>query len=295
MPTKPPMKLAYPRSSTIGNPGYSQFKQIIGRGTRLFDGKDYFTIYDFVKAYLHFNDSEWDGEPLEPEEASNAYRGTRTYDKPSGVEEASEGERSQKLVIKLADGKERQIQHMTATNFYGLDGRLLSVKQFLEALYDTLKLPEFLHSEEHLREIWSSPTTRVALLEKLADAGFSRHDLNTIQELIDARNSDLFDVLEYVAYAKPTMTRKERVEASRKRIYEALDPEQREFVDFVLSQYVDLGVDELQQDRLPRLLAIKYHTQIEGIESLGGTDKVINTFLGFQKELYKEDVQRSAN
>src|SRR5206468_49115 len=44
-----------------------EFKQIIGRGTRLYDGKDYFTIYDFVKAYLHFIDPEWDGEPLEPE------------------------------------------------------------------------------------------------------------------------------------------------------------------------------------------------------------------------------------
>jgi type I restriction enzyme R subunit len=46
-----------------------EFKQIIGRGTRLFDGKDYFTILDFVKAYEHFNDPEWDGEPLEPAEA----------------------------------------------------------------------------------------------------------------------------------------------------------------------------------------------------------------------------------
>ena len=44
-----------------------EFKQIIGRGTRLYDGKDYFTIYDFVKAHQHFSDPEWDGEPLEPE------------------------------------------------------------------------------------------------------------------------------------------------------------------------------------------------------------------------------------
>ena len=43
-----------------------EFKQIIGRGTRLYDGKDYFTIYDFVKAHHHFNDPEWDGEPDEP-------------------------------------------------------------------------------------------------------------------------------------------------------------------------------------------------------------------------------------
>src|SRR3989339_1848022 len=45
-----------------------EFKQIIGRGTRLFDGKEYFTIYDFVKAHHHFSDPEWDGEPIEPEE-----------------------------------------------------------------------------------------------------------------------------------------------------------------------------------------------------------------------------------
>ena len=44
-----------------------EFKQIIGRGTRVYDGKDYFTIWDFVKAHENFNDSEWDGEPLEPE------------------------------------------------------------------------------------------------------------------------------------------------------------------------------------------------------------------------------------
>ena len=44
-----------------------EFKQIIGRGTRLYDGKDYFTIHDFVKAHHHFNEPEWDGEPADPE------------------------------------------------------------------------------------------------------------------------------------------------------------------------------------------------------------------------------------
>jgi type I restriction enzyme R subunit len=85
------------------------------------------------------------------------------------------------------------------------------------------------------------------------------------------------------------MTRKERVEASRKRIHSELEPEQREFVDFVLSQYVALGVDELQQDRLPQLIAIKYHSQIEGINALGGTDKARTTFIEFQKQLYRRE------
>jgi type I restriction enzyme R subunit len=273
-----------------------EFKQIIGRGTRLFDGKDYFTIYDFVKAHHHFNDAEWDGEPLEPVAvAVKPAQSTRGDGEPmEGVrdEGAEPGERKQKLVIKLADGKERRIQHMSATNFFGPDGKLMTAAQFVQSLYDTLRLPEFLKSEDHLRRLWSDPTTRVALLDRLADAGFGREDLAAIQALIDAQSSDLFDVLQYIAYAKPTLTRTERVEASRNRIYEDLEPNQREFIDFVLTQYVDLGVDELQQERLPQLIAIKYHSQMEGIEALGGTERARSTFIGFQRELYSRSVDR---
>src|ERR1019366_3601140 len=119
---------------------------------------------------------------------------------------------------------------------------------------------------------------------RYATVGYSDTLLAAIQALIDAQSSDLFDVLQYIAYAKPTMTRRERVDASRNRIYEELEPRQREFVDFVLSQYVDLGVDELQQERLPQLIAIKDHSQMEGIEILGGTEKARSTFIGFQRE-----------
>ena len=271
-----------------------EFKQIIGRGTRLFDGKDYFTIYDFVKAHHHFNDADWDGEPLEPAPPNDKRKQDSGDEKKPRKDiqdkDGDYGEKPQKVVIKLADGKERLIQHMSATNFFSPDGKLLSAAQFIQSLYDTLRLPEMLKSEDHLRKVWSDPATRVALLDRLGEAGFSRDDLAAIQALIDAQNSDLFDVLEYIAYAKPTMTRKERVEASRKRIYEELEPEQREFVDFVLSQYVDLGVDELQQERLPQLLAIKYHSQMEGIEALGGTENARATFMGFQRELYSRAI-----
>jgi type I restriction enzyme R subunit len=267
-----------------------EFKQIIGRGTRLFDGKDYFTIYDFVKAHHHFNDADWDGEPLEPErptEKREHKREEEQFEKDIQEKDGDYGEKPQKVMIKLADGKERRIQHMSATNFFGPDGKLMSAAQFVQSLYDTLRLPEFLKSEDQLRKLWSDPTTRVALLDRLADAGFGREDLAAIQALIDAQSSDLFDVLQYIAYAKPTVTRRERVETSRKRIYQDLEPNQREFVDFVLSQYVDLGVDELQQERLPQLLAIRYQSQMEGIEALGGTAKARSTFIGFQRELYR--------
>src|SRR3989440_1845688 len=92
-----------------------EFKQIIGRGTRLYDGKDYFTIYDFVKAYHHFSDPEWDGEPIAPEP-----REPRQDPSPDGMREApgprpEPPPRPQKIKIKLADGKTRTIRHMVMT------------------------------------------------------------------------------------------------------------------------------------------------------------------------------------
>jgi type I restriction enzyme R subunit len=95
-----------------------EFKQIIGRGTRLFDGKDYFTIYDFVKAYEHFNDPEWDGEPQEPVRVTSRRtrqpgdRDNNSTD-TSNLNEGNEGTapppRPQVIKIKLADGKERTL------------------------------------------------------------------------------------------------------------------------------------------------------------------------------------------
>src|SRR5262249_20124218 len=147
-----------------------EFKQIIGRGTRLYDGKDYFTIYDFVKAHHHFSDPEWDGEPIEPEPAENTYE-PRPRPLPDRVRETPpEYEARQKLKVILADGKARTIQHMTATTFWHPDGTPMSAQQFMELLFG--KLPTFFSNEAELRALWSMPETRTKLLQGLADKGF---------------------------------------------------------------------------------------------------------------------------
>ena len=95
-----------------------EFKQIIGRGTRLFDGKDYFTIYDFVKAHHHFSDPEWDGEPLAPEATDDRDEPMVKEDPPDDdPQPVDRVERPRKVRIKLADGKARTIQHMMCTTF----------------------------------------------------------------------------------------------------------------------------------------------------------------------------------
>jgi type I restriction enzyme R subunit len=264
-----------------------EFKQIIGRGTRLFEGKSYFTVFDFVEAYKHFADPEWDGEPVAPEEAEpTPPTGPRPDPEPKPDPDPDPPKR-QKIVIKLRDGKERAIQHMSKTTFMGPDGIPVSAEQFIAQLFDTLSLPEFFSSEAELREVWSNPITRKTLLGRLAEVGFSEGDLKEIQTLIDAENSDLFDVLEYVAFVKPTVSRIERVLASRIDAKRDLSPNQIDFIHFVLDRYVATGVEELEVEKLPDLIKLKYEALQDGLEALGGAEKARKTFIDFQKYLYQ--------
>jgi type I restriction enzyme, R subunit len=184
-----------------------EFKQIIGRGTRLYDGKDYFTIYDFVKAHHHFNDPEWDGEPLEPEPGEPKPTLPPGPPLPPGPGSEPTPPR-QKVKVKLADGKARTIQHMVATTFWHADGTPMSAQQFMEMLFG--QLPHFFKNEDELRALWSAPDTRAKLLAGLAEKGFGKDQLTEMQKIIDAEKSDLFDVLAYVAYALPTLSREQR-------------------------------------------------------------------------------------
>ena len=261
-----------------------EFKQIIGRGTRLFDGKDYFTIYDFVKAHHHFGDPEWDGEPVDPEPPRP--RVPAPPAEPGEPPAVTEVPPAYKIRIRLADGKARAIQSMTATSFWGADGRPLSAAQFLEMLFGAL--PEFFKDEDELRALWSDPATRRKLLDQLAERGFGREPLAEMQHIIEAEHSDLFDVLAYVAFATQPKTRAQRADAAKAAAAPGLTDKQQAFVDFVLAQYVQQGVDELDQDKLSPLLRLKYRALPDAFAELGQPDQVRRVFVGFQKHLYSE-------
>lgn len=262
-----------------------EFKQIIGRGTRLFDGKEYFTVYDFVDAYHHFADPEWDGEPVDEttETEPKPPKEPREPKEPPLLPEPPEEPRK-RLKIKLRDGKEREIQHMVATSFWGADGKPVSVQEFMDNMFGAM--PEFFKSEEELRKIWSNPVTRKAFLEKIASIGYGKDELEMLQKMIDAENSDLFDVLNYVSFLNPTISRKERVVQAKEKIYEGLDEKQKEFLDFVLAKYEEKGVEELDEEKLPVLLNLKYHAIANAVEKLGEVDAIRSVFFDFQKDLY---------
>ena len=283
-----------------------EFKQIIGRGTRLYDGKDYFTIYDFVKAHLHFRDPEWDGEPVEEEPCPKC--GTRPcvceVKPPKPCPDCGKSpcecpkdpcpvcgklvcvcDKKRKVKVKLADGKDRTIQHMMATTFWHPDGTPMSAQQFMELLFG--KLPDFFHNEDELRKLWSSPDTRTKLLEGLAEKGFGHDQLAEMQKIIDAEKSDLFDVLAHVAYARAPLTREVRAANAKVYINSQFTTKQQVFLEFVLSHYVTVGVEELDQKKLTPLLRLKYHDSLaDAVADLGQPDEIGKVFAGFQKYLY---------
>jgi type I restriction enzyme R subunit len=263
-----------------------EFKQIIGRGTRLFEGKDYFTIYDFVKAHEHFNDEEWDGPPLPPSDPQPPRPPKPPKPpEPPGPPQPPPPEPPKKIKIRLADGKERLIDSMMATTFWSPEGKPISAAEFLQNLYGSL--PDLFKNEAELRKIWSAPDTRKVFLDRLADKGFGRDTLANIQKLVCAEKSDLFDVLAYVAYTLPPHTREERANQAKLIISTKFNTKQAVFLDFVLSQYIRVGESELDQEKLAPLLKLKYHDSIQDALKDLGTE-IKDVFAGFQKYLYED-------
>jgi type I restriction enzyme, R subunit len=287
-----------------------EFKQIIGRGTRLFEGKDYFTLYDFVGAHKHFLDPEWDGEPLEPEPCTKCNENPCVCEpsicskceqspcicekeKPERCEicgkapcECEKKPKPKMVVVKLSDGKVRELDSMIQTSFWSPDGKPISSQEFLESLFTTL--PEFFNSEDELRAIWSKPDTRKKLLQRLEEHGHSQSQLEDLQRMIHAEDSDLYDVLAYVAYTASPIKRTQRAEFVKSH-FSQYESKQRVFLDFVLKQYVDSGVAELDDDKLPELLTLKYQAIADAKHELGDISSIRETFIGFQEYLYKGD------
>lgn len=279
-----------------------EFKQIVGRGTRLFDGKDYFTIFDFTKAHNHFQDPEWDGEPLEPEPPTGG--GTprpcnicgerpciceRSEPEPcpecDNIPCVCETPPRQMIKVKLSDNKVREIDSMIKTSFWSPSGKPISSTEFIKQLFGDL--PEFFKSESELRKLWSLPSTRKKLLTELSEKGYTNSQLEDLRNLIHGEDSDLFDVLSYVAYHKDLVPRLERAGRAKIQLND-YNQKQQEFLNFVLEQYVKEGVNELDDSKLPDLLELKYKAITDAKQELGDIKSIRETFIGFQERLYQE-------
>ena len=300
-------------------PNMIEFKQIIGRGTRLFDDKYYFTIYDFVGAHEKFYDDEWDNPnpvcpicqkyPCEcaihpkcqkcgkwPCECKKPPRICLVCGKNPCVCPPKPCKicgnlpcicEKQFIEIELGDGRKRKIKDgFDWEERLMFDGKLITIKEFVDILVDNKTLPKFFSDEEDLRIQWQNPETRKALLEKMDHNGFSLDKLVKVQEMLNYEKCDLLDVLEYLAYNTTPVERKQRVELVRAGIVAKLNTKQTEFIDFVLQQYIQQGYNQLSLENLPGLINLKYGTISDAKAELGSVGEIGKVFVDFQKELY---------
>jgi type I restriction enzyme, R subunit len=279
-----------------------EFKQIVGRGTRLFDGKDYFTIFDFVNAHDHFKDPEWDGDPLEPEPPTTG-GGPRpcnicgetpcVCEKPEpepcpecgNIPCVCETKPKKMIKVTLSKGNVREIDSMVKTSFWSPSGTPINSTEFMRLLYGDL--PSFFKSEDELRALWSLPSTRKKLLEELSEKGYTGDQLEELRNLVHGEESDLFDVLSYVAYHKDLVPRLDRAARAKVQIHD-YNQKQQEFLNFVLEQYVKEGVEELDDAKLPSLLELKYHAIADAKQELGDIKSIRESFIKFQEYLYRD-------
>ena len=264
-----------------------EFKQIIGRGTRTFEGKDYFTIYDFVRAHENFDDPAWDGDPGEiiidgpTPGPTGPVSPPEPPDPPSPPDPTDPPEPRQLIEINLADD---HIVNIAATTFWGPDGKPISAQDFIKRMFG--ELPDLFKDEDELRALWSDPDTRKALLSRLSERGYDALVLMQIKEAINAEDSDVYDVLAHIAYSRNMLTRAHRAEAGMRRIEDIYDPKIASFLEFVLGHYVETGVESLDRSQLPDYLKLKFGTLGEGQAALGGMDLVVSSYVGFQRHMY---------
>lgn len=287
----------------------SEFKQIVGRGTRLkVDyGKEYFNIIDFTgTATQHFADADFDGDPALIEEVTVDESGTQLSVTETQLEippESVEYELPEEqigtgtgILINVPPAEPRKyyidggevevIGHLV----YDLDtdGKKLQVVKYTE--YSGRAVRTLYPTREALQSAWADPDTRSEVLRELTERGISFEELAASSEQPDA---DPFDLLCHLAWNAPLLTRRQRAEAARRRtqdLFEQYGDTAREILSLLLERYVDRGI--LQFSALSELMKIqpfdRYGTPAEiATRHFGGVPAMKDAVSRLQTALYQ--------
>ncbi len=279
-----------------------EFKQIIGRGTRLFDKKYYFTIYDFVGASEMFKDPDWDGDTYCPVCGNWPCTCNKkgSYEIPKDDSEivsepepcpicghlpcTCEGPKTNLIDIKLSTGRRLSLETTWEQKIFFGD-EFISLEEYVEKLFG--RIPDFFTGADDLRDKWSNPETREQLLRTLDEAGFAEDKLNLLKNMLKMQKCDLLDVLEYIAYNSTPIERAKRVEIVKKQYVDSLNKEQREFDYLILQYYLSNGFKELGADNLKTFITIKFNSISDAKEKLQMSAADIRAhYFELQRRLY---------
>ncbi|MEA3497795.1 MAG: DEAD/DEAH box helicase family protein [Campylobacterota bacterium] len=278
----------------------TEFKQIIGRGTRVFDGKDFFTIIDFVGATNLFYDDRWDGvaeeviktETVNSDDNYNTESSTDNGDSVNDVDiqygenKDTQTKSNEKVVIDIKGKKLKVID--IETTYVGEDGIPLKTEDYLELLIGVLG--RFYNDEDALREIWSNPTNRKDLLNKLKEMNIDESQLNDLKQIFDATSSDIYDVLAHLSFNMDIKTREERVLGVEHSdfIEKYHDFKAKEFIEFILDRYRKDGVKELDEDKLGKLVDLSGLGSVREVaQNFGGIPQMRDEYFELQREIYR--------
>ena len=266
----------------------TEFKQIIGRGTRVFEGKDFFTIIDFVGATNLFYDDRWDGvaepidepKPPKPTDSGNGEDGTTG----GGGEIEPPIPPKEKVTIDIK-GKKLKVINIETT-YVGDDGRPLKTDEYLELLIGILG--KFYNDEQGLRDIWSNPSHRKELLNKLKEMNIDESQLEDLKEIFEAVNSDIYDVLAHLSFNLDIKTRNERAIAVENSsfIEKYHNEKAKDFIEFILEKYIKYGFKELEENKLSTLIEQSGFDKKDLMASFGEF-KIRDEYFELQKEIYR--------
>jgi type I restriction enzyme R subunit len=272
----------------------TEFKQIIGRGTRLRPdyGKYFFTILDFRKATELFADPDWDGPPIQMKTTHSD--GTEDIVEP---DEDFWEEEDDLIVLVPGDGQEPTVEEDPAITFvvsgvkfkiiaervqyYDKNGKLIT-----ESLKDFTRnavTEEYATLKDFLKE-WRSAERKQVILDELLERGV------VLEALEEGAGKDLdpFDLICHVAYDQPPLTRKERADGVKKRdVFTKYGETARQVLGILLDKYADQGIDAIATIEVLKLDPFtQIGTPVELVKSFGGRDNYLNAIRQLQDALY---------
>lgn len=281
------------------------FKQIIGRGTRLFTDKDklWFTIIDYTGATRLFSDTQFDGFPEAITQEEINEKGETIGGEQVVVEESPESEQQREAQLQAILQAETAAESGPPRKYYVNNAEVRVLQDVVLELdehgkklrtvsytdYTREQVRKLYPSASQLRSKWTDAEEREHIIDALKGRGV---ELTHLAEATNLKDADPFDLLVHIAYNGPLRSRRERAERVRKGKMDAFDylkPEAREVLDLLLEKYNDHGVDQLSDLHILEVPPISERgTPVEIAKLFGGPDKLRDALNKLQEMLYEE-------
>ena len=268
-----------------------EYKQIIGRGTRVFDGKDFFTVYDFRWATTKFVDEIWDWLPEEDFEKEEKEKELQKQEKFENILPKDEEikEKNEKIFVKLADNREVKIINIETRYLDPTTGKHLSSEDFIKKILG--ELPKLYQNEHDLRLAWANPETREKFLKNLEYIWLDAEQIENLKKIFEAEKSDIFDILAYISYGNEIKNRTERSKIAKSILEKYENPKAKDFLQFLLELYEREWIMNFKKDGLSSKIELFNRWLAREIAAeFGWVKELKQAYYDLQKGIYEVEV-----